>query len=201
MRPPRTWLYCWLRVFGCGSPSKVSRSSRVHQCHRSLRSCGDVPPTLPNRNVLGCPVIVSCCICQCGRESCVYILTYRQISARPGVQFRLRKPCHTSCFVSTTQSASHPARRCARPRCRGWWLAPIIFNNGTCTNQSARRPASPTTTGAGRRKTRGYVLSEPVLSAAEGPRACPTAESGRQAHSVASGRFQRKTNPLRQRVP
>ena len=46
--------------------------------------------------------------------------------------------------------------------------------------------------------------TQPVLSeaeGAEGPRACPTAESGHQAHSVASGRFQRNTKLLRQRVP
>jgi hypothetical protein len=47
----------------------------------------------------------------------------------------------------------------------------------TGSGQATRRPASPTTTGAGRRKTR-----EPVLSRVEGPRASLAAKGGRHAH-------------------
>jgi hypothetical protein len=48
----------------------------------------------------------------------------------------------------------------------------------TGSGQATRRPASPTTTGAGRRKAR-----EPVLSRVEGPRASLAAKGGRHAHS------------------
>jgi len=169
-RPPHPRLYCWFRVFGCGSPSKGSHSSRARQCHRSGRSCGGVPPMPPNRNVPGCPTTASCCICQGGRESCVYTHTYRQTSAKPGVQFRLRKPFHTFYFVPMSRSTSPPVRAAVLP----WMVArpnyiptaalPQANARSTALRQSSGQstccPPFSTSTGAGG----GCYCSPPACS-------------------------------------